>query len=564
MGGSFAANTHRKHKDVLLKGDPNAYFQQESVTTSLTCLQSRPEVHWTLKNVQGYLSSIGAAVAVMDFDHDGYQDLFFTLPKEGEGCLYRNVNGQSFENVSDRLKTLPSETPRYPTMRGVFVDLDGDGWEDLIYMAYCPRVFKSIEGKSFVEQADTGLGCGYLGTAITVLDMNYDERPDLVIAAYLTKDIYQNPTDTIVMPDSFSASKMGSPVFVFENNGNFKFQTKDYGFDHKGWAHAIGTYRSVRTGEQLIWFSNDYGIDVAYIRKDKQPWKKVPFLTHSESYSRNGMNVEIVDLDEDGAPYIYVSQIFEGSHKLSGNMAWKWTGGNEFVDRALELGIDRCGWSWGAKFFDLENDGDLDLVVSNGFYTGSGERSYWYQLSVLDAGGGWLMSDAKNWPDLSKRSLAGSQRSCLFINQNGFYDIADKTHAYSNDFSDSRSAALLDYDNSGLQSVVVTAMDKTPRVLRSGVKQDNNWIGFEIVDSEKRFNWGSTVLLKLTNGKEKSRQAQPLNGYASQNDSRLHFGLGGLKVDDIKSVRMVWPDGTETHIDKEQISLRTYNKVVRP
>ena len=129
---------------------------------------------------------------------------------------------------------------------------------------------------------------------------------------------------------------------------------------------------------------------------------------------KSGMNASIGDVFNDGRLAIYKTNISEPGQLVQGNDLWvpeaRGTGRAEFQNMATTLGVDLGGWSWGAQFGDLNNDGSQDLYLVNG-YVSAGERSsYWYDFSVIAVGHSSIIADAANWPPMKGRSLSGYQR----------------------------------------------------------------------------------------------------------------------------------------------------------
>ena len=97
----------------------------------------------------------------------------------------------------------------------------------------------------------------------------------------------------------------------------------------------------------------------------------------------------------------------------------------EVVDFANPLKVQLGGWSWGAQFVDLNNDGRLDLYLTNGYISADKRQSYWYDYSKIAGGNGFIISDAANWPAIRDRSLSGYQPKHVWLNQGGtFVEVA--------------------------------------------------------------------------------------------------------------------------------------------
>src|SRR5262249_21479348 len=163
------------------------------------------------------------------------------------------------------------------------------------------------------------------------------------------------------------------------------------------------------------------------------------------------------DVFNRGAFSVYISNITEPGNLVQGNNLWvpkpETSGeGLQFVNRATTLDLDKGGWSWGAQFGDLNNDGLLDLYLTNGYISANSGENYWYEYSLIAGGNKRLIADAKHWPRMKGRSLSGNQTKCLWWNKGGrFVDIARAVGV--NDTFDGRSVALADLENRGVLDV---------------------------------------------------------------------------------------------------------------
>jgi hypothetical protein len=132
---------------------------------------------------------------------------------------------------------------------------------------------------------------------------------------------------------------------------------------------------------------------------------------------KSGMNASVGDVLNQGPLRRLCLEHLEEGILLQGNNLWVPTtsagGVPHYENMARSMGVELGGWSFGAQFADLNNDGFLDLYVVNGFVSASQQDSYWYDYSRIAGGNQIVISDAKNWPTMGTRSLAGiSRRSC--------------------------------------------------------------------------------------------------------------------------------------------------------
>jgi hypothetical protein len=276
------------------------------------------------------------------------------------------------------------------------------------------------------------------------------------------------------------------------------------------------------------------------------------------------MNASVGDVLNQGRFGIYVSNISEEGILLQGNNLWMPTGGPgktvAYENLARSMGVDLGGWSFGAQFGDLNNDGFIDLYLVNGYVSASREESYWYDYSKVAGGHEIVISDAKNWPAMGTRSLAGYQPKRVWINDGAgrFVDVAQMVGA--TDRYDGRSVALGDFSGQGVLDVVV-ANQRGPLLLyRNEVAPGRNWIAFALEGGctgdttsgcTNRSAIGAQVEVHW-NGQRQLQEVSGGSGFCSQNQRRLQFGLGaGAKVE---KVVVRWPSGKMSEMAAPEVN----------
>jgi hypothetical protein len=266
------------------------------------------------------------------------------------------------------------------------------------------------------------------------------------------------------------------------------------------------------------------------------------------------MNASVGDVLNQGRFAIYVSNISEEGILLQGNNLWVPSNpagdAPRYENLARSMGVDLGGWSFGAQFADLNNDGFLDLYVVNGYVSASRKESYWYDFSKIAGGNQMVISDAKNWPDMGTRSLAGYQQKKVWISDGGgrFLDVAQMVGV--SDRFDGRSVAVADLSNRGVLDVIVANQRGPLLMYRNEVAPGRAWIGFDLEGACRTDNApagctnrsavGAQVTL-FWNGQQQVQEVSGGSGFCAQNQRALHFGLGsGAKVE--KAV-VRWPSG---------------------
>jgi hypothetical protein len=278
---------------------------------------------------------------------------------------------------------------------------------------------------------------------------------------------------------------------------------------------------------------------------------------------KSGMNASVGDIFNDGRLAIYKTNITEPSQLLQGNDLWvpKADGSKTFENLASALGVDLGGWSWGAQFGDLNNDGTQDIYLTNG-YISAGERgSYWYDFGVIAGGHSAIIGDAKNWPPMRGRSFSGYQRKRVWVNDGAgrMTDVAQVVGA--TDTYDGRAVAFADLGNRGALDVIVANQRGPLLVYRNAVAPGRHWIQFELEPATPvvsgfsrtgthRSPIGSRVELHW-NGKVQAQEVAAASGFSAQSQRRIHYGLGTAAAVDRVVIR--WPSGATQTIEHPAI-----------
>jgi len=256
------------------------------------------------------------------------------------------------------------------------------------------------------------------------------------------------------------------------------------------------------------------------------------------------MNVSFGDIYNKGQFGIYISNITEEGVLLQGNNFWVPAGDegrNLYINAARQSGIEAGGWCYGAQFGDLNNDGNVDLYVANGFISGKKGTSYWYDYSKITGGHANIIADLKNWPALDGRSQSGYQQNKIWINNgSGYFRDAAKYVAGSEAF-DSRAVALADLWNRGVLDIMVANQNNNLQIYKNQVRSENHWIAFELEGTRSNRSAIGAIVDLYWDSKKQSQILTGGIGFSSQNQRRLHFGLGATSG--VDRVEIIWPGG---------------------
>ena len=547
------------------EGDPTPRYgfrlTEVSSQAGLDFVHEAPTLDPKLSHIMPLVASMGAAVSVTDADADGHPDLYVTNSGEGsKNRLYRNRGDGTFEEIAERLGIADVNRPESGVSMGsVFGDYDNDGFEDLLlYRWGKPELFHNDGGRRFTRVTDTAglFDWANINTAVW-LDFDRDGRLDLFLGGYFPERLnLWKLADTKMMPESFEYAANGGRKYLYRNLGGGRFEevSSKVGLVSSRWALAAVAADLRGTGHPDIFIANDYGVSELFVNEGGR-FREVGRDTGVGYAPKSGMNASVGDVLNQGRLAIYVSNISEEGILIQGNNLWMPAGERNglpaYENVARAMGIDLGGWSFGAQFGDLNNDGFLDLYLVNGYVSAARDESYWYDYSKVAGGHEIVIGDAANWPSMGRRTLAGYQPKRVWVNDGSgrFVEVAQMVGA--TDRHDGRAVALADFDGSGTLDVVV-ANQKGPLLLyRNDVAPERQWIAFDLEggcrdDSgaarcSNRSAIGAQVEI-FWNGRQQVQEVLGGSGFSAQNERRLHFGLGTAQAVDRVIIR--WPSGT--------------------
>ena len=536
-----------------------------------------------LEHIMPQVASMGAAVAVADFDRDGWPDFYVTNSGEGSlNHLYRNQGDGTFKDVAAAMGV--ADVNRADTgvsMGAVWGDYDNDGFDDLFLYKYGrPELFHNDAGRGFTPVGEkAGLPRWVNANAAVWFDYDRDGRLDLFLAGYWSEDVdLWHLKTTRIMPESFEYAENGGRKYLFHNLGDgtvrgdgalgvkFEEVALKLGLTSRRWTLAAAAADLAGSGYPDLFLANDYGIPQLYRNQGGKGFVEVGRDAGVALTPKSGMNAAFGDIFNDGRLSIYKTNISEPGVLVQANDLWvpqkqgKPGSTLAYEDLASSLGVDLGGWSWGAQFGDLNNDGTLDLYLTNG-YVSAGERSsYWYDFAVIATGHSAIIGDAKNWPAMRGRSLSGYQRKRVWINDGlgRFTDVAQVVGV--TDTFDGRAVALADLSNSGALDVIVANQRGPVLVYKNRVQPGRHWIAFDLEGRpSNRSAIGARVELRW-GGRTQAQEVSGGSGFSAQNDRRLHYGLGASTS--VEQVVIRWPSGKRQTIDNPKVDALT--RIVEP
>jgi enediyne biosynthesis protein E4 len=527
------------------------HLQEVSQQAGVHFVHQAPTLDAKLDGIMPQVASMGASVSVVDFDRDGWPDLYVTNSKTGSlNCLYRNMHDGTFQDVAGQLGLADLNQPGTGVSMGaVWGDYDNDGYEDLFLIKWGkPELFHNDHGHGFTPVQDgspSGFPSWINANTAVWLDYDGDGLLDLFVGGYYSEKLdLWHLSNTRMMPESFEYAKNGGRKYLFHNLGNGKFEevSEKAGIKSNRWALAASAADLRGTGHPDLFIANDYGVSELFLNHGGH-FAEAGQETGVGFAPKSGMNVAYGDILNQGKYAIYVSNISEEGVLIQGNNLWvpREGGALKYENLARDMGVELGGWSFGAQFGDLNNDGNLDLYLTNGYVSLNRTKSYWYDFSRVAGGNSKIIADAANWPAMDGRSLSGYQQKKVWVNDGAakFVDVAQAVGA--TDTYDGRSVAMADLWNRGVLDVVVANQRGPLLIYKNTVKPGNEWLEFSLEGGpSNRSAIGAQVTL-YWNGQQQVQQVSGGSGFAAQNDRRLHFGLGPNPQSVKAMIR--WPSG---------------------
>lgn len=537
------------------------YFEEVAEASGVRFVHSAPTLDPRLDHIMPQIASMGAGVSVVDFDRDGWNDLYFTNSGEGSrNALYRNLGDGTFEDVAADLGI--ADVNQHGTgvsMGAVWGDYDNDGFEDLfVYKWGRCELFRNVGGSSFVRVTDEIPLPAWMNANTAVwFDYDRDGLLDLFVGGYYAEDVnLWDIPHTRIMPESFEYARNGGRNYLFHNLGSGRWEEvgEAMGVASRRWTLAAAATDLTGSGYPDLVVANDYGVAEVYLNQEGKSFQEAGGTTGIGHAPKSGMNVAFGDVSNGGSYAIYISNISEQGVLIQGNNLWMprprtTTGVPVFDNFATSMGVELGGWSWSAQFGDLNNDGHVDLYLTNGYISADPKRDYWYDYSKIAGGNKSIISDARNWPAMEGRSLSGFQQKHVWLNDGAgrFQNVAQAVGV--TDLMDGRAVALVDLWNRGRLDVVV-ANQKGPALIYRNQGADSGWIGFDLTgERSNRSAIGARIALYW----DDQVQIQDVfggSGYCAQNQRKLHFGLG--EVAHVDSAVVYWPSGIRQVISQPE------------
>ena len=545
-------HNHPFDEQAALKKYGFSLEPQDNQSIGINFHHECPELDPKLNNIAPQIASMGAAVSIVDVDNDGWNDIYFTNSRTGSpNALYHNLHNGKFEDIAPQMGLADvNKKGTGVSMGAIWGDFDNDGFKDLfLYKWGKPELFHNEGGKKFTNVTEgSGLPNWVNANCAIWFDFDNDGKLDLFLGGYYNESIdLSHITTTRIMPESFRYANNGGRKYLFKNLGNGKFKdvTAEYGLTSTKWVLAAGAADLNGDGYPELYVADDYNVDELYLNEKGQRFVERGKQAGIGNIPKSGMSVSFGDINNTGALGIYTTNITEPGVLIQGNNYWQpktaANGTPAFVNLAQLSGIENAGWSYGAQFGDLNNDGFEDLYAANGFISAKKGTSYWYEYSKVTGGNASIIGDAANWPDMQGKSQSGYQQNKIWLNNsNGlFEDVSDIVCPYIT--FDSRAVAMADLWNRGVLDVVVANQNNVPLIYKNHPQNTNHWIDVDLHGTTSNADAiGAKVELDW-DGKKQMQIVSGGIGFSAQNQHRTHFGLG--KATKADRLIIYWPSG---------------------
>ena len=252
------------------------YLEEVSHAAGIDFVHHAPQLDSKLEPIMPEVASMGASVSIVDFDRDGWPDIYVTNSAIGsKNALYRNMHDGTFKDVAGQLGIADvNQQGTGVSMGAVWGDFDNDGYEDLFLIKWGrPELFHNDQGKGFTRVSEkAGLPSWINANTAIWFDYDGDGLLDLFVGGYYSEDIdLWHIATTRIMPDSFEYAKNGGRKYLFHNLGNGKFEevSAKLGIDSRRWALAAAAADLRGTGHPDLFVANDYGVSELYFNDGK-------------------------------------------------------------------------------------------------------------------------------------------------------------------------------------------------------------------------------------------------------------------------------------------------------
>ncbi len=485
------------------------------------------------------LETTGCGVAFIDYDNDGWQDLFLvngtTLdgdPRHAPSSrMLRNNRDGTFTDV-----TREAGLTRSGWGQGVCVgDFNNDGFDDLFVTYWGQNVLYRNNGNGTFSDVTESSGLlskePRWGSGCAFLDYDGDGRLDLFVSNYINLDLKTAP-----LPGTGACNYQGLPVncgpqglpkasnLLFHNNedGTFSDMTAASGISKAGPSYGLGVLVADfdNDGRPDIYVANDSEMSYLFWNNGDGTFTEggleAGVATNHDGRNQSGMGVAAADYDGDGLIDIFKTNFSDDLPNLYRN-----SGKRVFDERTVDAGLVAYSryLGWGCGFLDFNNDGWQDIFYVNGHV----------------------------YPELSRVNGPVQYRQPKVLYENlghgKFRDVSKLAGPAVSSPISGRGCAFGDFDNDGSIDIVVNPINDVPQLLHCSSSTGNNWITLKLVGTKSNRSAIGARVRCVTSAGSQIHEVRSGGSFYSQNDFRIHFGMAKSKRVDLLEIQ--WPSGKQ-------------------
>jgi enediyne biosynthesis protein E4 len=483
--------------------------------------------------------STGAGCAFLDYDNDGWMDIYLvnsgpsdfykpSLPLRN--ALYRNNRDGTFTDVTEKAGVAGNGYG----MGVALGDYNADGFPDLYLTQYGRSILYRNNGDGTFTDVTEHAGVAAPGWASSAVWFDYDNdgRLDLFVCRFVDFDRSKHHhcgapnIPALAGMNEFCYPKVYGPMasWLFHNNGDGTFSdvSQKTGItDNPGKSWGVVATDINNDGWMDLFVANDTVANFLFLNHGGKKFEEIGFTAGvaygPEGKARSGMGVDSADFDQDGWMDLFVTNLDHELFALYQNKR-----DETFDDKAGPLGIAAATQvmsGWGLKFFDYDNDGNLDLFIANGHPDDLIEKI--------------------------KPNVTYSEPLLLLRNTGkGFENLGEESGPLFKRSLSARGMALGDFDNDGSVDVLIAVNNGAPVLLHNNAGRQNHWLGANLIGKKSNPDAVGARITYQAGDLKRSRMKVGGGSYLSSHDPRMVLGLGKREKIDWLEVKWPMPGGT--------------------
>jgi enediyne biosynthesis protein E4 len=547
--------------------------------------RSYRNVNRRLERINGWISTVGAGIALGDLDGDGLSNDTCLVDPRTDDVIITPVpgTGQRYRPFALTPGSLPYDPSSMAPMGCLLVDLNEDGLRDVVvyYWGRPPIAFlrrseaqpAALSRASFVAQELVPGSERWYTNAGLVADIDGDGHADLIFGNYFPDgSVVLGKDGPIEMHTSMSRAGNGGskPILLWKSatagdKPSVQFSRAanlDSVLGH-GWTLAMGACDIDGDLRPDIYIANDLGSDVVLHNlstpgqvvfqrlRGHRGWTTPKSKVLGQD-SFKGMGVDCADLNGDGLPDFLISNITDSYALEESNLLFVSTGDLKtlkdgvapYRERGESMGLARSGWSWDVRFGDFDNDGVPEVVQATGFLKGSVNR--WPELQELAMGNDLMLRDPSHWPRFAPGDdLSGNDHDRFYVRSSSgrYFDLAPQVGLGEPYMT--RGVAVADVDGDGRLDFVLANQWADSFLFHNVGEPSGKFLGLHVLlpvppapviirdghDSGPIRGYpalGARVTVYLPDGRRLVEQVDGGNGHSGKSSPDLHFGLGAI------------------------------------